>query len=120
MEKYIKKRNTYSVHGVASQMSFENRLQKEEAKKTPADERPHAPRLSEMGKMAYFEEYYNGIKLENQVFPKIGIFDDPRETTCFKRGYARGAEMVSTAEKLNNLNIIPVEYRELAQKRFTK
>ena len=111
----------YNIIDVTSDIKFEENIKRMAAKpKTPAAEVPYSSDLTEMGKRAYFEEYYNGIKLENQIFPKVGKFDDPRETECFKRGYSRGSEMVSTVERLNNTNIIPVEYREEAQKRFTK
>ena len=86
----------------------------------PLAEKPYSRDLNEMGKKSYFEEYFNGVKLENQILPKVGPFENPRETQSFKKGYVRGSEIVATSEKLNNINLIPVEYREEAQKRFTK
>lgn len=110
-----------NVRDVAGDMKFEDDLKKKASlPKTPTLEKPYSRDLNEMGKKSYFEEYYNGIKLANQILPKVGPFEDPRETTCFKRGYIRGSEMVAIAERQNNFNLIPAEYQNIAQNRFTK
>lgn len=79
--------------------------------KGPRSEFAYARELFELGKKVYFEEYFNDIKLENQIITPIGPFEHPEETFNFKKGYERGAFLV---EK----NIVPEEYKN--NNKFTK
>ena len=76
----------------------------ESASKIPADEKEYGSKLNEAGRKAYFEEYFNGIKVENQEIGSIGPFADPRTTVSFKEGYARG-------EFLVKVGVVPSQYQ---------
>ena len=56
------------------------------------------------GRKAYFEEYFNGIKLENQIIPAIRPITDPRTAYNFKEGYKRGKFLVEKG-------VVPEEYQ---------
>lgn len=99
-----------AVKNLNNSMKFEERLEKlgEENAKYVQGERTgkNGAILNMMGRKAYFEEYFNGIKLENQIFEKLpGLDVDPKETYSFKLGYLRGEELV----KIGN---IPPEYQD--------
>lgn len=80
----------------------------------PTREKTAAALLFNAGKIAYFDEYYFDIKLENQEIGKIGQFDDPRVTENFKKGYKRGQEIVSSVEKTGLTGALPEKYQEIA------
>lgn len=71
----------------------------------PKEETIYGVKLNEMGRQSYYSEYFDGILFENQVFPKIGPFEDPTKTVSFKEGYKRGEFLVRngimTEEKYN-------------------
>ncbi len=112
-----------AVEATMRNMQFSQKIKEKSIKaqkRISLAEKPYSRELTELGKKSYFEEYFNGVKLENQILPKVGSFENPRETQSFKNGYLRGSEIVATSEKLNNLNLLPQEYQAAAQKRFTK
>lgn len=93
------KEGTYNVLNVITDSRYEERLNKftaQKAKFAPTEERLYGTKLNMMGRNAYFEEYFFGVKLENQVFPKVGDFDDPTKTVSFKLGYERAEVLVRT------------------------
>ena len=72
----------------------------------PKEELTYGVQLNKMGRNASFEEYFNGVKLENQIFPKVGPFEDPTKTISFSEGYKRGIFLIEkgiiTEEKFKN------------------
>lgn len=108
------------VEATAIGMNYDAKRRQEVANRTPANERTYSKRLMEMGRKSYFEEYFNGIKVENQVFAKVGPFEDPKETKSFKMGYKRGSELITAAAKIKDIRLIPEEYQNMAQHKLTK
>lgn len=79
----------------------------------PADEKAFGSMLNEAGRKAYFEEYFNGVKVENQEIGAIGPFADPRKTVSFKTGYQRG-------EFLVKVGIVPEKYTSIEDNSKTR
>ena len=104
LDKLRKGRNVRRVEG---DRHFDEVIKKASSvPKTPAKEKPYASELNNLGRKAYFDEYFYEIKLEDQVFPKVGEFENPSETYSFKQGYQRG-------EFLVNNGIVPEEYQNI-------
>ena len=102
-----KKTLSTHVYYAARGENFDKYIKKESIKpKTPNAEKPYASTLNKMGRNAYYKEYFEEIKLENQILPAVGPFDDPSETFCFKQGYKRGEELL-------NAGVIPEEYKNI-------
>lgn len=74
-------------------------------KNDPHNESNYASKLNMLGREAYFIEYFDGIKLEDQTIEKVGPFEDPRKTVNFSKGYQRGAFLVEQG-------IVPEKYQE--------
>lgn len=91
----------YNVKEIEKDRRFDEEIRK--ASEIPADEKAWGSMLNEAGRKAYFEEYFNGVKVENQEIGAIGPFADPRTTVSFKNGYQRG-------EFLVRVGIVPGEY----------
>ena len=102
---------TRNVTHVGYDLRKDKELKK--AAEIPASERLFGQKLNEAGKKAYFEEYFNGIKLENQEIASIGPFADPRTTTSFQTGYQRGSFLV-------NAGIIPEKYQNMEDNKKTR
>ena len=114
--------NNYNVNQVGRDLKAKASLKKVAEVNGPAEERLYAHDLFEMGKSTYFDEYYFGIKLENQVFDneKFKKFADPTQTFNFKNGYNRGKEIVESVEKTGITEILPKKYQEIATQRKTR
>lgn len=69
-------------------------------------ERAFASKLNNMGRKAYFDEYFYGISLENQNLEQIPGIDDVTKTESFKQGYERGKFLVS-------VDNVPEEYKNI-------
>ncbi len=86
----------------------EKLMQEKSTPLIPKEETIYGVKLNSMGRTAYYDEYYNGIKLENQVFPKVGPFEDPTKTVSFREGYKRAELLVRngimTEERFNAEN----------------
>lgn len=95
-------RNSYNVNEIAKAKKFDEEIRK--ASMVPADEKAWGSMLNEAGRKAYFEEYFNGVKVANQEIGSVGPFADPRTTVSFKNGYARG-------EFLVKVGVVPSQYQ---------
>ena len=91
-----------NVRKVTDDLSFNKEIEK--ASVVPVDEKVWGSMLNEVGRKAYFEEYFNGVKVENQEIGSVGPFADPRTTVSFKNGYARG-------EFLVKVGVVPSQYQ---------
>ena len=100
-----------NVERVRRYIEDDARLRKES--EIPAAERLFGQKLNEAGKNAFFEEYFNGIKLENQEIASIGPFADPRTTKSFKTGYQRGPVLV-------NAGLVPEKYQNIEDNKKTR
>lgn len=97
---------TKNVEAVVAYQNFDQKIEKASTSNSvPFKERSVSGKLNLLGREAYFEEYFNGVKVENQVFPKIGEFDNPSETVSFKMGYERGIFLVEQG-------IVPDKYKQ--------
>lgn len=94
-----------NVSEVTSAKRHEQDLEKLYKAKGPIEERNWASELHMAGRKAYYEEYFNGIKLEDQIIPAISSFSDPRTTHNFIEGYKRGKFLVEQG-------IIPEDYQK--------
>ena len=112
--------NGRNVTKVERDLRIKERLRKETEFNGPIDERNVSRPLFEAGRNAYFDEYYFGIKLENQEIGKIGKFTNPSETYNFKRGYKYGEEKVSAVEKTGIVESLPEKYRDIAMQNKNK
>ena len=92
---------SYNVDKINQEKKFDEEIRK--ASIVPADEKAYGSMLNEAGRKAYFEEYFNGVKVENQEIGAIGPFADPRTTVSFKTGYQRG-------EFLVKFGVVPEKY----------
>lgn len=59
------------------------------------EEKGYSSKLNHMGRIAFFKEYFEGKKLEEQQIPSIGPFDNPKKMTSFQNGYQRAALLVN-------------------------
>ena len=91
-----RKLSSVNVSMVVDDQKHEKRLKDLAKNVIPKEELPYGSKLNMMGRQAYFEEYFSGVKLENQVFPKVGPFIDPTKTKSFNEGYIRGEVLVRT------------------------
>lgn len=99
-------RYTRNVESVVAYQGFDEKIKKASTSNSvPFKERSVSGKLNLLGREAYFEEYFNGIKVENQVFPKIGEFDNPEKTISFQTGYERGKFLVEQG-------IVPDKYKQ--------
>ncbi len=94
-------KESYNVGKVTDDIKFNKEIKN--ASVIPTEEKPYGSMLNEAGRKAYFEEYFNGVKVENQEIGSIGPFTDPRTTFSFKTGYKRG-------EFLVKVGIVPEKY----------
>lgn len=83
----------------------------EELERNPRDERPYARTLNMMGRNAYLKEYFEGVLLENQTFPKIGDIEDVRKTKNFVNGYKSEMDHIDHAYRYGYLDKIEEEYK---------
>lgn len=95
-------KQSYNVNKIEQDRKFDEEIRK--ASEVPSDEKTWGSMLNEAGRKAYFEEYFNGVKVENQEIGSIGPFANPRTTVSFKNGYARG-------EFLVKVGIVPSQYQ---------
>lgn len=58
------------------------------------EEKGFGGELSTLGKLAYFTEYFDSIKISDQDIQSLIPIENPRETTSFKSGYERGRILV--------------------------
>ena len=96
----------YNLNKVDQDMRFDEEIRRISERQTSPAERIHGRKLNEAGRNAYFEEYFNGVKLENQIIEPIGPFDDPRTTKSFQIGYERGPLLI-------NMGLIPEKYQTI-------
>ena len=106
-------RQSRNVSEVLSAMRLEEKIEKASKSPIPLNERLHGRQLNMAGRKAYFEEYFTGIKLENQEIMPIGPFTDPRTTNSFKIGYQSGKLLIKRG-------IIPEEYQNIANNNKTR
>ena len=101
-----------NINNIAGSMEKEEQLKKVAERKkdaiTKSEIDGYGRKIYELGKKAYFDEYFYGIKLENQIIPQIGEINNPKETNSFKKGYEAGERAV----KFNITEAIPKEYLE--------
>lgn len=90
---------------------FETAKAQEELKKNPLEERPYARTLNLMGREAYLIEYFDGILLENQTFPKIGMIEDVTKAKNFINGYKSEMERIDHAYRYGYLDKIEEEHK---------
>lgn len=102
-----KSRQSYNVREVEKAMRIKEQIERYSISQIPASERMFGKELNNAGRKAYFDEYFNGVKVENQEISPIGPFVDPRTTVSFKNGYQRGDFLVKSG-------IIPEEYQNIA------
>lgn len=99
-----------NINNVTSDIDFAKKIAIESLKeRTPYREKAYASLLNNLGRKAYFDEWFYGIKPENQVYEKLEGIENIIETICFKRGYERGRFLVEQG-------IIPPEYQEVQNK----
>ena len=101
----------YNIREIEKAERFNEEIKK--ASVIPADEKAWGSMLNEAGRKAYFEEYFNGVEVENQEIGAIGPFQDPRTTVSFKTGYQRG-------EFLVRVGIVPGEYQSAENNNKTR
>jgi len=106
----MKSRHTIkTTEGLNRQIRFDDKIKKateKQQKDVPHKERQYGSELNMKGREAYFREYFEGVKLENQILEPIGPFTDIRETLSFRQGYQKGAFLVEQG-------IIPEEYKNI-------
>ena len=99
----------YYCRNLDIDIKFNSKLKKkgeQNIKNGSSEERKYASDLNMLGRKAYFEEYFKGIKLEDQYFDSLGEITNPKETYHFRRGYERGKFLVEN-------NVIPLEYKNI-------
>lgn len=103
---------------VAYDETFENKV-KQSSKNNALrlEEKGYSGELNTRGKKAYFEEYFDGIKLKDQIIPIVGSFENPKETESFIIGYQRGQFLV---EHGFNYNDYQAFLEDFAQKYVTE
>ena len=99
-------RETHNSKHVAIRQYYDKRLREYDSKNTARNEKEYAPQLHMAGREAFYKEYFEDIKLENQELAIIGPFVDIRKTEHFVEGYNRGKFLIEH-------DIIPAEYQEL-------
>lgn len=85
---------------------FEKKLENIAKRSLSGPEKEYASKINGMGRKAYFDEYFYGIPLEDQVLEIIPGIDDVKNTKTFKEGYQRGAFLVSVGN-------VPEEYQNI-------
>ena len=104
LDKLRKGRNVRRVEG---DRHFDEVIKKASSvPKTPSKEKPYASELNNLGRKAYFDEYFYEIKLEDQELPQIEGISDIKATQTFQEGYQRGAFLVSVGN-------VPEEYQNI-------
>ena len=71
----------------------------------PREEKGYSGKLSTIGKLTYFTEYFEGITIEDKDIQSIIPIENPRESKSFKEGYKRGMTLVEqgfTKENYHN------------------
>lgn len=94
----------YHLNQVEQDKRFDEQIRKVSERQISPAEITYGRVLNEAGRNAYFEEYFNGVKLENQIIEPIGPFADPRITKAFQKGYERGPILV-------DIGAIPEKYQ---------
>lgn len=94
------------VKYMAQAEGFEKRLASEAKRRLSGPEKAFASMINTAGRKAYFDEYFYGIALEDQVLEIIPGIDDVKNTKTFKEGYQRGAFLVSVGN-------VPEEYQNI-------
>lgn len=79
---------------------------KETQRKTRAlleqEEQGYTKQLTDLGKLSYFIEHFDMIRLEDQNLSPVGPFEDPRERTSFKYGHEMAKTLVANGFSENN------------------
>ena len=100
------KRVSKNIDCIVRDKRFERDLESAAKRNLSGAEKANASKINNMGRKAYFDEYFNGISLDNQILEKIPGIDDVRTTKTFKEGYQRGAFLVS-------VDNVPEEYQNI-------
>lgn len=74
-------------------MSFNNE-QNIRGQSVPNIEKGYSGELAVLGKLAYFMEYFDGEKLEEQDIKIIIPLENPCELPSYKEGYSRAVALV--------------------------
>ena len=96
----------YHLNQVEQDKRFDEQIRKVSERQISPAETTYGRKLNEAGRNAYFEEYFNGVKLENQIIEPIGPFADPKTTKSFQTGYERGPILI-------NMGLIPEKYQTI-------
>lgn len=57
-------------------------------------EKGYSGELATIGKLAYFTEHFDGLKIEEQDIETVIPVEKPTKTSSFKSGYERGMYLV--------------------------
>lgn len=96
------------VGATIEQNNFERSIAyNSQRKKIPTKEKPFGRELYERGRKAYYDEYFYGIDLENQIIERVGTFDNPINTISFQKGYESGKTIISCHDE----KMLPEEYQ---------
>ena len=71
-------------------------LKRKERALLEQEEKGYTGQLTELGRISYFIEYFDMIKLEEQNLPQVGPFENPSEKASFKYGYEMGKILVKS------------------------
>lgn len=99
-----------NVADIEQERRFEEKLAKQARRNLSGPERTFASEINMMGRIAYFDEYFYGIPVENQNLKEIPGIPNITETYSFKQGYQRGSELVKAGN-------VPEEYQNIDSSR---
>ena len=89
-------KNTPNVHKIVMSDSLNKRLEENvKIKSLRFQEKGYSSELQLRGRKSYFEEFFDGISLENQDLPVVGPFQNIRETESFQGGRQRAFFLVN-------------------------
>lgn len=98
---------------VAYEETFQRKVEQTTRNKTLThEEKGYSGELNLRGKKAYFESYFNGTELQDQVIPEVGPFADPRTTGSFILGYQRGKMLVEQGFNYKQYQVFLDEFNQ--------
>ena len=105
------------LRGSSRSLAYEQRFKQNIEKQSKnnmmrQEEKGCSAELNIRGRKAFFEEYFDNIKLEDQIIPSVGPIEDPRITESFKNGYQRGKLLVKNGFDNDKYQLFLEEFEE--------
>lgn len=106
-------KNTNNIYKIVMNNSYEKKLQEsEKLHRRTLEEKGYSSELNLRGRKSFFEEYFDGIKLDEQILPKVGIFENIAETESFQTGRQRAMFLIRNGFTLEEYNNFLVAFEE--------